>query len=742
MSSRHLRRLRVEHLEDRAVPATFTVTSTAASGAGSFAQAILDANGSAGPDRIEFNIALGGVQTIVGAPPEVTDAVTIDGTTQPGFAGTPIVVLNLNAQVLELRNHTGSTVRGLVLQNGGRFSLPYSFDTDYEHAGLRINGGGGHTIVGCYIGTDVTGTESRGNNWAGVSVNDSSNNRIGGPTPADRNLISGNGSVGVLIFASHASATNNIIQGNYFNTDASGSHALTLTANYQSYDQLQGIQVDAIGGSTATAIVGGLAPGEGNRFANAAIGVGAINSHVRAQVLGNSFTKILRPIVNSLDGFDAAYLNDPLDIDTGPSNFQNYPVVTTVTRISGGGATIAGALASTPNRTFRIELFQNGGIVSAPRSGLGQAGEFLGGVNVTTNVAGNALFNFSTTTALADGDNITATATDLIENVTSYASAPHRVQSPTWYAVAPDAGRIPEVKVYNQDGSLRFSLMAYEASFRGGVHVATGDVNADGVLDLITGAGGGGGPLVKVFDGRNGSLLRAFFAYDPAFRGGVNVASAQLDTPAGDDIVTGAGVGGGPHVKFFSGATGIEFQSFMAYDLAFRGGVIVAAAPTGAPFGSLVATAPGPGGGPHVKIFVVLSPIQIELQKQFLAGPQSDRSGLNIAFAEFTGDAYPDLVIAPGPGRAPEVQLYDLRASLNGPTAPLLVRTIVAYDLAFTGGVRVTGADLNYDGISDIITAPGKGGGPHVRAFDGATGANILNFFPFDPSFTGGLFVG
>jgi hypothetical protein len=728
-------------LEVRAVPATFTVTNTAASGAGSFAQAILDANANAGLDRIEFNIAPGGVQTIVGAPPEVTDAVTIDGPTQPGFAGTPIVVLNLNAQVLELRNHTGSTVRGLVLQNGGQFSPPFNGNIDFDHAGSRIDGGGGHTIVGCYIGTDVTGTESHGNNWVGVSIVDSSNNHIGGIAAGDRNLISGNRSVGVLIDALHASATNNAIQGNYFNTDASGSHPLTLTANYQDYTQQQGVQITALPGFTTTAIVGGSAPSEGNRFANAAIGVGALDSSVRVLVLRNSFTNTLRPIVNSVHGFDAAYLNDSLDTDTGPSNFQNYPVVSSVTRIPGGGATIAGTLASTPNRTFRIELFQNGGIMSAPRSGLGQAGEFLGGVDVTTNGAGNALFNFSATTALADGDNITATASDLTENVTSYASAPHRVQSPTWYAVAPDAGHTPEVKVYNQDGSLRFSIMAYEATFRGGVHVAIGDVNADGVLDLITGAGVGGGPLVKVFDGRNGSLLRAFFAYDPAFRGGVNVASAQLDTPAGDDIVTGAGVGGGPHVKFFGGATAIEFQSFMAYDLAFRGGVNVAAAPTGAPFGSLVATAPGPGGGPHVKIFVVLSPIQIELQKQFLAGPQSDRSGLNIAFAEVTGDAYPDLVIAPGRGRAPEVQLYDLRLSLNGPLPPLLVRTIVAYDLAFTGGVRVTGADLNYDGIADIITAPGPGGGPHVRAFDGATGANILNFFPFDPSFTGGVFV-
>jgi len=125
-----------------------------------------------------------------------------------------------------------------------------------------------------------------------------------------------------------------------------------------------------------------------------------------------------------------------------------------------------------------------------------------------------------------------------------------------------------------------------------------------------------------------------------------------------------------------------------------------------------------------------------------LAGPESDRNGLNIAFAEITGDAYPDLVVAPGRGRAPEVRVYDFHDSPSGPAVPPLVRSWLAYDPAFMGGVRVSAADLNYDGISEILTAPGKGGGPHVRAFDGATGANILNFFPFDPSFTGGVFVG
>src|SRR5438270_368197 len=88
-------RLRLEPLEDRCLPSTFTVLNTADSGAGSLRQAILDANAAAGADVINFNVG-GGVQTIspTSLLPQITGSVTIDGTTQPGFAGSPLIELN------------------------------------------------------------------------------------------------------------------------------------------------------------------------------------------------------------------------------------------------------------------------------------------------------------------------------------------------------------------------------------------------------------------------------------------------------------------------------------------------------------------------------------------------------------------------------------------------------------------------------------------------------------------------
>jgi peptidoglycan hydrolase-like protein with peptidoglycan-binding domain len=137
----------------------------------------------------------------------------------------------------------------------------------------------------------------------------------------------------------------------------------------------------------------------------------------------------------------------------------------------------------------------------------------------------------------------------------------------------PGPGGGPNVRVFDAGGGLKSSFMAYEDAFPGGVSVAVGDVDGDGRADIVTGAGPGGGPLVKVFD-VSGNLKSYFFAYDPAFAGGVRVAAGTVGTAT--RIVTGAGPGGGPHVRVFDGA-GNARTSFFAYDAGYGGGVNVAA---------------------------------------------------------------------------------------------------------------------------------------------------------------------
>jgi len=109
-------------------------------------------------------------------------------------------------------------------------------------------------------------------------------------------------------------------------------------------------------------------------------------------------------------------------------------------------------------------------------------------------------------------------------------------------AVGAGAGGTPKVHVYESGtGQLVADFLAYAAGFTGGVRTAVGDLNSDFVDDIITGPGPGGGPDVRVFDGKTGLLIRQFMAFDATFTGGVTVASGDVDGDGNDDIVVGPG---------------------------------------------------------------------------------------------------------------------------------------------------------------------------------------------------------
>jgi len=206
--------LRVEPLEDRKLLANFTVGNTNDSGPGSLRQAILDSDTVAGGNRITFAIPNPGVHTIrpLSPLPTVTNPVTIDGT-QPGSSGTPLIELDGSAAGSGVIGLTircdGNTVRGLVIN---RFS----------GAALDIFSSV-NVVAGNYLGTDPTGTVALANGGDGIRIVSTAarNNRIGGTTAADRNLISGNVGNGVIGF--NAGIT---VEGNYIGTDVTGTKAL------------------------------------------------------------------------------------------------------------------------------------------------------------------------------------------------------------------------------------------------------------------------------------------------------------------------------------------------------------------------------------------------------------------------------------------------------------------------------------------------------------------------------------
>ncbi len=130
------------------------------------------------------------------------------------------------------------------------------------------------------------------------------------------------------------------------------------------------------------------------------------------------------------------------------------------------------------------------------------------------------------------------------------------------------------IKVFNYQGQLVSQFLPYSPNYMNGVTVATGDIDGNGSLEIVTGTRWGGGPQIRTFNWI-GQVKSQFFAYNENFHGGVNVTCGDLDGDRIDEIITGAGPGGGPHVRIFNSVGQVKSQ-FFAYNENFHGGVYVA----------------------------------------------------------------------------------------------------------------------------------------------------------------------
>jgi CSLREA domain-containing protein len=217
----------------------------------SLRDAIILTNNSLGPDTINFNIpGCGGVCTIqptLGALPALSGGgITINGYSQSGAleatdttSATLLIEIdgaNIGYNSVLWITSAGNTIKGLVINNSSAYGIEIT------------NGASGNTVSGNYIGTDASGTVDRGNGWDGVLIGSGAwNNTIGGDTPADRNIISGNDQNGVYIWGS--GTLSNTVSGNYIGTDANGTSDLC--------NSLDGVRIyngahdNIVGGDTA-----------------------------------------------------------------------------------------------------------------------------------------------------------------------------------------------------------------------------------------------------------------------------------------------------------------------------------------------------------------------------------------------------------------------------------------------------------------------------------------------------------
>src|SRR5262245_7294375 len=181
---------------------------------------------------------------------------------------------------------------------------------------------------------------------------------------------------------------------------------------------------------------------------------------------------------------------------------------------------------------------------------------------------------------------------------------------------------------------------------------------------LVTGAGAGGGPHVRGFDALAGATPLSLFAYNPAFPGGVRVATGDLTGAGTPELITGAGPGGGPHVRIFSGPTGtseLAGLGFFAYESSFTGGVFVAAGKVGGGPAADLVTGPGEGRPPWVRIFA-LDGFGVHERGGFFAYDPAFQGGVRVAACDVDGDGQAEIITGPGPGGGPDVRVYGVSA--------------------------------------------------------------------------------
>ncbi len=327
--------------------------------------------------------------------------------------------------------------------------------------------------------------------------------------------------------------------------------------------------------------------------------------------------------------------------------------------------------------------------------------------------------------------------------------------------IGPDSGpgrhqkMAPVVRVFDAlTLTPKFNLLAFRRKFKGGVRVAAGDVNGDGIPDIVVGSGPGApGGHVKAFNGRDGTLLRDFLAFGPGFTKGVYVAAGDVNGDGFDDIIVGTAEGGGGHVKVFSGADQSLLRSFLAYGPKFKGGVRVGAGDINGDRIADILCGPGEGRGTRLLAF---SGVDLKVLRDFdpypnfTRGPQLPkglrgnakglqqrakvRPGLQVTTGFIDGDNRADIVTGPGVGGTGNFRVT--RALDNQ-----LISSFIAFEPTYQGGLRVGAIDVNGDGQADVIGGPTPDRISQTTIFDPLTVTRLANLIVFDRAFTGGLFI-
>ncbi len=198
-----------------------------------------------------------------------------------------------------------------------------------------------------------------------------------------------------------------------------------------------------------------------------------------------------------------------------------------------------------------------------------------------------------------------------------------------------------KVRIHASDGRVLHEFFPYGPAYTQGINLTVGDFENDGRVEIVTGTKNGGGPHIRIFNHEGVLINPGFFAFHPDFRGGVNLTLGDLDGDGADEIIAGAGVGGGPQVQIFNKNGRLLTPGFFAYNESVRTGVTVAAGDvTGDGIVDIV-TGTGYGSAPMIRVF---SKEGEQLISEFPAFDIRQRTGVPVAASDLDGDGIAEII--------------------------------------------------------------------------------------------------
>jgi len=289
----------------------------------------------------------------------------------------------------------------------------------------------------------------------------------------------------------------------------------------------------------------------------------------------------------------------------------------------------------------------------------------------------------------------------------------------------------PEVKIYNvKNLRQNKAFFAYDRNFKGGASVAFAKLDDSKNHFLITGAGYGGGPQVKIFD-KFGKEKYSFNAFSSSFKGGVNVAAGDLNKDGYDEIICSQASSGQAWIKVYDKTGKKVLSNFLGFPSGFKGGANIAAGDINGDKKDEIIVGAGYGGGPQVRVFTRKG------KALFSSYPfaYDFRGGVNVATGDVDNDSKDEIIASQASEGQAWVKVFKANKDVT------VLGNFLAYSSNFKGGATVSAIDVNNDKKAEVITGAGFGGGPQVKIFT-ATGHSLgKDFFAFDQNFKGGVNV-